>query len=117
MLGQTFIPAVLLGLAQVVFPAQMDSTANATRTVADMVVLLNPVLPPPGSCIRLASGEVDITLQQVGQARRGVIDYRLAGVADATADSHTLITQPVTSHLRILRLPVDAGTYCYTLTY
>jgi hypothetical protein len=117
MLGQTLLPTVLLCLAQVVMPAQRDSAASATRTVADMVVLLNPVLPPPNSCIHLEAGEVDITLQQMGRHRRGTIDYRFAGGSETATDSLTLITHPVTRELSILRVPVDPGTYCYTFIY
>ncbi|HEY7060662.1 MAG TPA: hypothetical protein VII06_04225 [Chloroflexota bacterium] len=116
MLGQTAFSAALFGLASALAQVPVDGTLSPTRTVADMVVQLNPVRPP-NSCIRLDTGELDITLQALEGQPRGAIDYRFGGSGDLGDDSLTRITHPVTDEISILRVPVARGTYCYSLTY
>jgi hypothetical protein len=107
----------LLSGAPVQAGAQVENPVIPFRVVADMVVLLNPLRTAPASCMRLEAGELDITLQMVGARRHGAISYQFGGGADATNEAFTLLTHMVTRQLSILRVPVAAGSYCYSLTY
>ena len=117
MTGQPLVMSVLLCLAQVLVPSQPESAAITTRTVADMVVLLSPVRPPPTSCVRLESGDLDVAVQRTGRHPRGAIEFQFAGISDVTGQSEILVTQPVTREFSLLRLSVDPGVYCYSLLY